>query len=143
MTECLICNRVALAADGRNPYLVAGLEHSIFVVGDHQWHRGYALVLLKEHVREPHHLSPELQGEHFRELMRAARAIDRTFRPAKLNFSCYGNAEPHVHWHICPRYPDDPHPNMPPWQDAARFGEKRIDADEARDLAERIRRNLV
>jgi len=60
---------VALAKEGRNPHLIAEMDHSYFVVGDHQFHQGYD-----------------------------------TFQPWELNFSCYGNAEPHVHWHIVPRY---------------------------------------
>src|SRR3954451_14607416 len=142
MGECLICERVVLAREGRNPHLVAEMEHSLFVVGDHPFHRGYAVVALKQHVREPYELSPDVQGEHFREVMRAAEALDRTFRPIKMNFSCYGNAEPHVHWHIVPRYEDDPHPGKDPWEDIARFGERIITADEAREIAGRIRENL-
>lgn len=110
MSGCLICERVAFAKQGRNPHLIAEMEHSYFVVGDHQFHRGYALVLLKEHVREPFDLPDGVQGEHFVEVMRAAKALQATFDPWKLNFSCYGNAEPHVHWHLVPRYKDDPHP---------------------------------
>ena len=49
--------------------------------------------------------------------MRAAEALNRTFAPRKMNFSCYGNAEPHVHWHLVPRYDDDPHPGQDPWRD--------------------------
>lgn len=45
-TACLICERVRMAQEGRNPYLVAELDHTIVVVGDHQFHRGYTLVLL-------------------------------------------------------------------------------------------------
>jgi hypothetical protein len=55
-----MCERVALATVGRSPHLVAEMEHSLFVVGDHQWHRAYALVLLKEHVREPFDLPPDV-----------------------------------------------------------------------------------
>jgi diadenosine tetraphosphate (Ap4A) HIT family hydrolase len=84
-----------------------------------------------------------VQREHFREVMRAAEAINDTFQPAKMNFSCYSNAEPHVHWHIVPRYDDDPHPGRNPWQDIARFGESTITADEAREIAARIRRNFA
>ena len=71
MHGCLICECVALAEEGRNPHLIAAMEHSYFVVGDHQFHQGYALVLLKEHVREPFELSPGVQREHFREVMLA------------------------------------------------------------------------
>jgi diadenosine tetraphosphate (Ap4A) HIT family hydrolase len=143
MNDCLICERVALAGEGRNPYLIAEMDHSYFVVGDHQFHQGYALVLLKEHVREPFELSPDVQREHFREVMRAAEAINATFQPRKMNFSCYGNAEPHVHWHIVPRSENDPHPGKDPWEDIARFGERTITADQAKEIAAQIRRNFV
>ena len=142
MSACLICERVELAKQGRSPHLIADMGHSYFVVGDHQFHEGYALVLLKEHVREPFLLAPTVQHEHFRELMRAAVAIDRTFRPLKMNFSCYGNAEPHVHWHLVPRYEDDPHRGQDPWQDSGRFHEKTISPIQAAGIAAQIRRNL-
>ncbi len=140
---CLVCERVVLARQGGNPYLIAEMEHSFFVVADHQWHRGYALVLLKDHVREPYALAPEVQREHFREVMRAAEAIDKTFAPVKMNFSCYGNAEPHVHWHVVPRYADDPHPGKDPWEDIERFREKLITADQAQAIAAQIRSNFL
>ncbi|HUG65754.1 MAG TPA: HIT family protein [Gaiellaceae bacterium] len=143
MSGCLICDRVALASDGRNPYVVAEMEHSYFVVGDSQFHRGYALVLLKEHVREPFDLPVSVQCDHFREVMRAAEALHATFQPVKMNCSCYGNAEPHVHWHIVPRYADDPHPRQDPWREAERFSERLVSVDEARSLAAEIRANFA
>jgi diadenosine tetraphosphate (Ap4A) HIT family hydrolase len=143
VNACLICERVALLKAGRNPHLIAEMTYSYFVVGDHQWHQGYALVLLKEHVREPFQLPPDMQREHFREVMRAAEALNDTFLPSKMNFSCYGNAVPHVHWHIVPRYANDPHPGKDPWEDVERFGEKTITPDEAREIAGRIRLNFA
>jgi diadenosine tetraphosphate (Ap4A) HIT family hydrolase len=140
--ECLICDRVALASEGRNPYLVAEMDHTLFVIGDHQFHEGYALVLLKDHVREPFELSPVVQGEHFGEVMRAAKAVQKTFRPWKLNYCCYGNGEPHVHWHIFPRYENDPN-RGDPWRDAARFAERLITAEQAREIAARVRHNFA
>jgi len=118
------------------------MEHTYFVVGDHQFHEGYALVLLKEHIREPFELSPEVQREHFAEVMRAAKALQDTFRPWKLNYSCYGNAEPHVHWHIFPRYEGDPNRGNP-WRDAARFSERSITPEQAREIAARVRGNFA
>ena len=81
MRACLICERVALARAGQNAHLIADMRHSVFVVGDHQWHRGYALVLLKEHVREPFELPDDVRNAHFAEVMRAAEALNRTFAP--------------------------------------------------------------
>lgn len=50
VSDCLICDRVQMAREGRNPFLIAEFDHTIFVVGDHQFHRGYSLVLLKAHL---------------------------------------------------------------------------------------------
>jgi diadenosine tetraphosphate (Ap4A) HIT family hydrolase len=140
---CLICERVALVRARQNAHLIADMRHSVFVVGDHQWHRGYALVLLKAHVREPFELPRDVQSEHFGEVMRAAEALNKTFAPRKMNYSCYGNAEPHVHWHLVPRYEDDPHPGQDPWRDVGRFRESTISPSDAADLATQIRANLL
>lgn len=143
MADCLICDRVLMAREGRNPYLIAEMEHSFFVVGDHQFHDGYSLVLLKDHVREPYDLPSDVQTQQFGEVMRAARALSATFRPWKLNYACYGNFEPHVHWHIFARYEDDPDRTSNPWLHADRFGDRVITSDEARKVATRIRANFV
>ena len=149
MNECLICERVVLASEGRNPHLIAEMEHTYFVVGDHQCFKGYALVLSKEHVREPFELPIDVQREHFAEVMRAAKAIHETFAPSKLNYSCYGNAEPHVHWHIVPRYTDDPNRDGDPWQawrawrEATPASEQSISQQHAAQIAAQIRANFA
>ena len=60
----------------------------------------------------------------------------------KMNFSCYGNLEPHCTGISCQgtsatRTPKDP------WEDIARFGEKTIGAAQAREIAAEVRRNFV
>jgi len=148
VSDCLICERVALAREARNPHLIAEMEHTYFVVGDHQFFKGYALVLLKEHVREPFELPLEVQREHFAEVMRAAKAINETFAPLKLNYSCYGNAEPHVHWHVVPRYEDEANPDGDPWRalrawrDTTPPSEQNISSSRASEIAAEIRANL-
>jgi diadenosine tetraphosphate (Ap4A) HIT family hydrolase len=119
------------------------MEHTVFVVGDHQFHEGYSLVLLKHHLRELHDMPPNLQLEHFSEVMRATSAVRATFLPSKVNHSCYGNSEPHVHWHIIPRYEGDPDRTRNPWLHADEFSGRVITPDEARRVAERIRANFV
>jgi hypothetical protein len=39
-TTCLIYERVHAAREGRNPFVITEFEHSLFVVGDHQFHAG-------------------------------------------------------------------------------------------------------
>jgi len=139
---CLICDRVRLCREGQSPYFIHEFAHSYFVIGDHQYHPGYALVLLKDHVRELHDLPPALQTALFGEVMAATQSLVETFRPWKMNHACYGNAEAHVHWHLFPRYDTLPDHRNNPWLHAAEFAAHVIDPDTARDLAGRVRANL-
>lgn len=140
--SCRICDRVALWRGGRSPYFIHEFEHSIFVVGDHRFHKGYCLLLLKDHVRELHDLAPPVQSALFRELMTAGEALVSVFKPWKMNYSCYGNADPHVHWHLFPRYADDPERESHPWLHSPEFKEHLVDEATAREYSERIRAGL-
>ncbi len=139
---CLICDRITLWQRGQNPYMIHEFEHSIFVVGDHQFHQGYALVLLKEHVRELHDLTPHVQTALFQEVMWAGRALMDTFQPWKMNYACYGNSEPHVHWHLFPRYKTDPDRHSHPWLHASAFKHHLIEPQTAQRLSQRIKAKL-
>src|SRR5919202_1512527 len=140
---CSICQRVSLWRSGRNPYFIHEFEHSIFVVGDHQFHRGYSLLLLKDHVRELHELEEGALLALSRELIKAGRAVAETFKPWKMNYSCYGNVDPHIHWHLFPRYESEPDHLNHPWFHASEFKDHLIDAETARDVGSRIKRNLI
>ena len=139
---CSICRRVSLWREGRNAHFVYEFEHSVLVVGDHQFHRGYCLLLLKEHVRELHELDGEAYLALSRELQAAGRAVAGAFRPWKMNFSCYGNQDPHIHWHLFPRHESDPDRLQHPWLHAAEFKDHLVDEATARELAARVRAHL-
>jgi diadenosine tetraphosphate (Ap4A) HIT family hydrolase len=138
----MICDRLDWWRNGENPYFIAEFQHSILVVGDHQYHHGYCVLLLKEHMRDLHELPTEVQVVTFQDLMQATAAVAKTFQPDKMNHACLGNAVPHNHWHIMPRYTSDPHFTEPPFMHAAEFKNYLIDADKARQIAAQIRMNL-
>jgi diadenosine tetraphosphate (Ap4A) HIT family hydrolase len=35
-------------------------------------------------------------------------AVRRVMRPQKINIASLGNQVPHLHWHVIPRFADDP-----------------------------------
>ena len=123
--------------------MAAVVGGALFVIGDHQFHRGYAQVILKQHVCELHTLPAATQDAFFRETMLATNALVATFRPAKMNHACYGNLDPHLHWHLFPRYASDPDRDKQPWLHAGEFPKHAIDAETARALTARVRANLV
>jgi diadenosine tetraphosphate (Ap4A) HIT family hydrolase len=49
------------------------------------------------------------------EMAHVASAVYNAFKPHKLNYEMLGNGEPHLHWHIFPRYRSDPNFTSPVW----------------------------
>lgn len=92
--------------------------------------RGYAFVVWRgRHVAEPTELTDEEAAGYWLEVLVAARAVERHYAPAKLNYQALGNAVPHLHVHLVPRYVDDDAPGRP--LDARLFDEPAWVADDA------------
>jgi diadenosine tetraphosphate (Ap4A) HIT family hydrolase len=72
------------------------------------------------------------------EVMRTAEAVRRELRPDRLNYTCFGNAAPHVHFHIIPRRETDPDWGKAPWRE----NEAALADDEAEALAGKIAERL-
>ncbi len=141
--HCPLCVRVADWREGHNPYFVHEFTHSILMVGDHQFHPGYCVMVLKRHVRELHDLSSPDQLAIFAEVMAAGQALHAVLKPWRLNYACYGNQVEHIHWHIFPRYEADAERTSNPWLHADRFDAHRIDNDTATRLAQSIRAGIA
>jgi diadenosine tetraphosphate (Ap4A) HIT family hydrolase len=76
--------------------------------------RGYTLVIWRgRHVAEPTELEDSEAQGYWLEVLRVARALQRYYRPLKLNYEVLGNATPHLHTHLLPRYAEDPAPGRP------------------------------
>ena len=114
--NCLVCSRISQIKNNTNPYFVAELETGYVVIGDYQLFEGYTLLLCKEHVAELHNLNQETRLNFLEEMSLVAEAVYHAFKPKKLNYELLGNSEPHLHWHIFPRYAHDPNPEGPTWQ---------------------------
>jgi len=71
--------------------------------------RGWTLVMLKRHANELFELTDaELLG-FWRDVANVAQALDRLYRPAKINYAVYGNLCPHIHCHlVLQTYASDP-----------------------------------
>ncbi len=94
-------------------FRVANLRLSQLSLRKNQFVRGYCILVCTKHVREPYHLTAEEQSLFFGDMMRAAQALERVFNPVKMNFQLLGNAVPHLHAHLVPRYYGDPAPSRP------------------------------
>jgi len=115
MGDCLICRRIELIKQRANPYFIAELETGYVVAGDHQFFKGYTLFLCKLHIPELHQLKSNFKLKFLEEMSLVAESVFTVFEPKVLNNEALGNSESHLHWHIFPRYADDPKPNGPIW----------------------------
>ena len=113
--DCSACTRIARLADGKNPDFVATLSESHVTLADEQAYRGYCILLLKDHHDQLDELPLERQARLWEDVARVATALRRELQPVRLNYACLGNFVPHVHWHVIPRYDDDPEPLHPIW----------------------------
>jgi diadenosine tetraphosphate (Ap4A) HIT family hydrolase len=78
------------------------------------WQRGYTVVIWRgRHVAEPTELSDGEAVGYWREVLRVGAALERHYRPVKLNYQILGNAVPHLHTHLVPRFAQDPAPGRP------------------------------
>jgi len=112
---CGICSIIERIRGGTFIDWVAELPRSWLTLGDAQFYRGYCVLLAKRHVTELHAMPCGEAHELLDEILAVGRTLAEVLKPLKLNYECLGNQEPHVHWHIFPRYLDDPLRLVPVW----------------------------
>ena len=104
---CLICERIELIKQGKNPHFVKELETGYVVIGDGQYFKGYTLFLAKEHVTELHQMEYETKIKFLEEMSIVQEAVAKAFQAEKMNIELLGNGNAHVHWHLFPRKAGD------------------------------------
>jgi len=104
---CLICERIELIKQGKNPHFVKELETGYVVIGDGQYFKGYTLFLAKEHVMELHQMEYETKIKFLEEMSIVQEAVAKAFQAEKMNIELLGNGDAHVHWHLFPRKAGD------------------------------------
>lgn len=140
---CLACDRIALIAANRYPDFVVALQESYVTLADEQAYRGYCVLLLKDHHEHLADLPLERQVRLYEDVARVAAVLRQELHPLRINYACLGNFVTHVHWHVTPRYADDPEVLHPIW--VRPLAERRVALAEAdrRALIAQLRRALA
>src|SRR4051794_22953223 len=95
---------------------VAALPSSSLYLAKNQTYRGHCqLVFDPRHPARPDHLSAVEWAAWCEDLFRAQAAIMQVVVADHINIESLGNIAPHLHWHIVPRYKDDPRGGAPIW----------------------------
>src|SRR5271170_4764219 len=114
-TDCSFCRKVAGLNEIPPDELVWQFPYSICLLGPWQFFHGYCIIVARQHASELSRLRPEERRLFLAEMCLAARAIEECFEPHKLNYELLGNQVPHLHWHLFPRYKNDPDSLKPVW----------------------------
>lgn len=104
---CLICERIQMIKDQRNPWFVRELETGYVVIGDNQHFKGYTLFLCKEHKTELFQMEYAQKVKYLEEMSVVAEAVAKAFGAEKMNYELLGNGDTHLHWHLFPRISGD------------------------------------
>lgn len=135
MCDCMVCKRIELTKNGKNPFFVRELKTGYVVLGDIQRFKGYTLFLCKEHATELHFLEKDFRREFLEEMSLAAEAVYNAFHPDKLNYELLGAGNGvHMHWHIFPRRTGDTPDPGPVW----RLDKKELNSDKYKPDTEEL-----
>ncbi len=81
---------------------------------------GFYRLVWNAHVAEMSDLPPEQRRECLEALMVTEQALREHLSPTKVNLAAFGNAVPHLHWHVIARHDWDSHFPGAFWAQAVR-----------------------
>jgi diadenosine tetraphosphate (Ap4A) HIT family hydrolase len=127
--------RVQAAVDGSDTSsLIAATDHSVLLLGEHQFYPGYCVLFALNPVKELHQLPPADYLGFMVDLRRAGAALEAAYKPWKINLASLGNQTQHLHVHLFPRESDDVQKLQQPWIHEAQFKAAPADAEAVRHL---------
>ena len=95
---------------------VAQLSTSTLYLHKIQTYRGYSLLVYDgPHATRLDQLPRDAANAFMSDLIRVQRAMAEVLKPDHVNLELLGNAIPHLHWHVVPRYKADPRWGSPIW----------------------------
>lgn len=113
------------------------------VLADEPDYPGFLRVILNAHVKEMSDLASADQRRLLDVVLATEAALREVMTPDKINLASLGNVVPHLHWHVIPRFADDPHFPNPVWGERKRPAPHAASADLAAQLVTALSRQLA
>ncbi len=140
---CGICAMIDRIKAGAFPDFIAELKSCYVILGDQQFYRGYCVLFAKLHATELYLMTADAARLLCDEMRLVAEAMAGVVKPWKMNYECLGNLEPHVHWHLLPRYETDEMRHGPVWLRPESERKVPLEEDDRRALIDSIRHQLA
>ena len=109
------------------------------VLVDEPGYAGFCRVIWKSHIAEMTDLAEADRVHCMRIVLTVESVLRELLAPDKVNLASLGNFTPHLHWHVIPRFRNDPHFPQAIWGPRRR----EVHAAEPADLPDRIARQLA
>lgn len=97
-------------------------------------HPGFCRVILNAHRKEMTDLAEIERNRLMGTVFVVEELLRELLQPEKINLASLGNAVPHLHWHVIPRYADDPHFPGSVWSERTKDGAHALPAGFVRTL---------
>jgi diadenosine tetraphosphate (Ap4A) HIT family hydrolase len=112
-----IHRRVEACRAGTDPTRIARLDSGWAVMGDPQVLPGYCLLLPDPVVPHLNAMPTAAQAAFLADMARLGDAVFARTGAVRINYALFGNVEPALHAHVCPRLADEPpaHREAHPW----------------------------
>lgn len=118
---------------------VATLDVATLYLDTNQAYPGYCLLVFHQHVTSLEMLPQDTYDVFMHDLMTSAKAVQQAFQPLHMNYASLGNYVPHLHFHIIPRYENDPRWSKYIWTtDPSDLAQQSLSKDEYAEYVERI-----
>ncbi|KKB11004.1 hypothetical protein VE25_14530 [Devosia geojensis] len=102
--DTVVGQRVALAREGRNPWLVARVSSGWVVMSDKQVVPGQLILLADPVVTTLNDLGPRERISFLTDMVLIGDALLAVTGCLRVNYDILGNTDPALHAHIVPRY---------------------------------------
>ena len=99
---------------------------------------GWCRVIWNDHVSELTDLSGEDRQAVFSAVLALEEALRAELQPWKINIAALGTGVPHLHFHVVPRFRDDPTFPDPVWLQAQRQSDRILPKGFADRMAQRL-----
>ena len=117
-------------------------EFCRIVLVDDPDYPGFCRVVLERHLKEMTDLAPTERNRLMNAVFATEAALRELLSPRKINLASFGNAVPHLHWHVVPRHGDDRHFPRPIWAEPVRAYSPRHGAPDRGVLSEALKARL-
>lgn len=134
--SCAFCT---ILRNKQNPTWVVDLTYGSIFLNLNQSYWGRCLYVPFEHYRDLSVIDHEDYMNYNHEVLLASNTIRNSVKADLVNIAMLGNKVAHVHWHIIPRFENDPNWGNPPWPNEP----NEIGIEKMKTLVEEIRTAFI